>query len=429
MIHRRAWMTACTILLCACASAGPPTVANAPQDRNGLEEATPAVGPARGALLIAGGGALDADVMGRFIELAGGRNARIVVLPTAGTDDDFPEDWPGYRVFRDAGVRSVTVLHTRDRAVADTEQFIRPLRNATGVWIAGGRQWRLVDSYLGTRTVDALHAVLERDGVIGGTSAGASIQAGYMVRGAVEGNTIMMAPGYEQGFDFLRGTAIDQHLLARGREDDMLQVIERHPDLLGIGLDEGTAIVVTGDRAEVVGRGGVAFYNAVDRGPLPYYFLRTGDVFDLAGRRTLDGAHVPPRFARDRFDAVRVMDRLFAAMRVRDTAAIRSLAHPQLRIFVPGEQNAAPTLRVSSLDEFIRSIGAATARLDEVAIDPDVRIDGNLATIWTYYDFRRDGQFSHCGHDAFQLARTATGWQIVGLAYTIRTADCRTRQP
>jgi cyanophycinase len=409
-------------------AAGEPAASPGAQARAGgaaTSAAAPLVGPARGALVIAGGGRLDAAIMGRFIELAGGTDARIVIMPGAGTEDTFPAGWSGYRVFREAGVRDVVVLHTRDRAVADSDAFVQPLRHATGVWIPGGRQWRLVDAYLDTRTERELHALLERGGVVGGTSAGASIQGSYMVRGAVSGNTIMMAPGYEQGFGLLRGAAIDQHLLARGREDDMLEVVARHPALLGIGVDEGTALVVTGDHAEVVGRGYVAFYNTADAGTAPYYLLPAGGTFDLAARRTLAGARTRPAQVRDEAAVVAVMDRLFDAMRARDTAAIRALSHPELRLFVPGEQNGAPTLRVSTIDQFIAVVAAADQRLDERAYEPEVRIDGNLAIIWTYYDFRRGDSFSHCGYDAFHLARGSTGWQIIGLAYTTRQHDCR----
>jgi cyanophycinase len=255
--------------------------------------ATAIVGPPRGALILAGGGRLPAEVTDRFIALAGGSDARIVVIPTAGTDDAFPDDWPVVAAFRDAGVADVVILHTRRRAEADSEEFVAPLRRATGVWIPGGRQWRLTDAYLGTRTLHELDELLRRGGVIGGTSAGASVQPSYMVRGAVEGNTVMMAPGYEEGFGFLRDVAVDQHLLARGRQDDLLAVVRRYPGLLGIGIDEGTAVLVSRDRAEVVGSGVVAFYNAADRDTMPYYFLRRGDVFDLGTRRTVRGAHVP----------------------------------------------------------------------------------------------------------------------------------------
>lgn len=251
------------------------------------------VGPRAGTLIVAGGGRLGPDIMGRFVELAGGSDARIVIIPTAGEQDTFPDDWNGYAAFRELGVTNLTIVHTRDPQVADGTDFVGPIREATGVWIPGGRQWRLADAYLDTRTLDELRLVLDRGGVIGGTSAGASIQPSYMVRGAPEGNEIMMAQGHEEGFGFLANVAVDQHLLARNRQDDMLEVIRRHPRLLGIGLDEGTAILVRRDLAEIIGRSRVAFYNAADANGAPYYFLEAGDVFDLAARRTATGEPIP----------------------------------------------------------------------------------------------------------------------------------------
>lgn len=252
------------------------------------------VGPEKGTLMIVGGGQLGEDIIGRFVELAGGaQRARIVVIPTAGDDDVYPDQWSGANMFRQAGVQNITILHTRDRRVANTREFTEAIRYATGVWIAGGRQWRLADSYLGTRTHRELLALLTRGGVIGGTSAGASIQASYMVRGAREGNTIMMAPGYEEGFGLIRNTAVDQHLLARNRQDDMLAVIDRYPALLGIGIDESTAIVVRADTAEVVGRSKVAFYNTDPNDRHHYFYLESGARFDLSARKVLTGAMVP----------------------------------------------------------------------------------------------------------------------------------------
>jgi cyanophycinase len=93
-----------------------------------------------------------------------------------------------------------------------------------------------------------------------------------------------MAPGYERGFAFLRGVAIDQHLLTRKREKDLVGVIEAHPSLLGIGLDERTAVIVKGDRFEVVGPSKVAIYEPGK----PYYFLSAGDRFDLKTRTRVD---------------------------------------------------------------------------------------------------------------------------------------------
>ena len=102
-------------------------------------------------------------------------------------------------------------------------------------------------SYLHTRTQTELFKLLDRGGVIGETSAGCSIQASHLVRGARSGNTVMMAPGYEEGFGFLRNIALDQHLLTRKRTNDLVAVVKRFPNLLGLGLDEDTAIIVRGD--------------------------------------------------------------------------------------------------------------------------------------------------------------------------------------
>jgi cyanophycinase len=273
-------------LLCTLAVLGSGcTPAESPSPRTAIAE--PVVGPANGALIVAGGGQLGPEIMERFVELAGGAEARIVVIPTAGTEENFPDDWRGFQPLHNAGARHVTVLHTRNRAEADLESFVAPLREATGVWIPGGRQWRLVDSYLDTRTHGELFALLDRGGVIGGTSAGASIQASYLVRGDPTTNEVVMAPGYEIGFGFLERVAVDQHLLTRQRQADLLDVVGLHPDLLGIGLDEGTAIYVRGNRAEVIGRSKVAIYNGGDRERHLYYFLEPGDVFDLGQREVV----------------------------------------------------------------------------------------------------------------------------------------------
>lgn len=242
--------------------------------------------PISGHLVIAGGGQLGPEIVGRFLALAGGPDAPIVVIPTAGEDSVYPADWAGLALLKRHGATRLVVRHTRDRAVAESDSFVAPLRIARGVWFPGGRQWRLVDAYAGTRTERELHALLRRGGVIGGSSAGASIQASYMVRGAREGNTIVMAPGYEQGFGFIQGVAVDQHVSARNRQLDLQQVVKRYPDLLGLGLDEGTAIIVSGRRAEVVGRGKLFVHNGHD--PLrdaPYTTLLAGEILDLESRR------------------------------------------------------------------------------------------------------------------------------------------------
>jgi cyanophycinase len=242
--------------------------------------AATSVGPDKGSMVVVGGGVLGPDILNRFINLAGGRDAPMVLIPTANGLNPEPANLSEENILRKAGVKNITILHTTDRRVADSEKFVAPLLTARAVWIAGGRQWRLVDSYLNTRTVKELRAVLDRGGVIGGSSAGASILASYMVRGSRSGNTVMMAPGYEQGFGFLHDVAIDQHLLTRSRQNDMVSVVTAHPQLLGIGIDEKTAVVVQGDSFEVVGPSKVAIY---EHGK-PYYFLSAGDRFDMKSR-------------------------------------------------------------------------------------------------------------------------------------------------
>ncbi len=244
------------------------------------------VGPARGSLVIVGGAMKDAAIMARFIELAGGPGAPIVIIPTAGAADDYDGDYPGTLRWRALGIESITVVHTRDRVEADSEAFVEPIRKARGVWFPGGRQWRLADTYLDTRTERELHKVLERGGVIGGSSAGASIQGSYLVRGDTKTNSIVMGD-HEEGFSFLENVAIDQHLLARNRQFDLIALIEKYPHLLGIGIAEDTAIVVHGNEFEVIGQSVVAIYdyNKTVAGEGRFYFLRAGDSFDLVERR------------------------------------------------------------------------------------------------------------------------------------------------
>lgn len=241
-------------------------------------------GPEHGALIVAGGGKLGPEIVGRFITLAGGPSAHIVVIPTAGGEAKYGPDCDCLKIFRELGATNLTVLHTIDRKEADSATFTAPLRSATGVWFVGGRQWHLVDSYLGTRTEAEIKAVLDRGGVVGGTSAGASIQASFLVRGARSGNEIMMAPGYEQGFGLLQGAAVDQHVTARHREGDLDAVVAKHPDVLGVGIDQSTAIEVTRDGFGVLGVGHVFIHDGVEQpNGGHYYLMKAGDRFDFAG--------------------------------------------------------------------------------------------------------------------------------------------------
>ena len=243
------------------------------------------VGPSNGSLVIVGGAMSDPAIMERFLDLAGGPDAPIVVIPTAGGGDDYDQFYEGLNAWRDVGATHLTVLHTKDRIEADSDDFVEAIREASGVWFPGGRQWHLADSYLGTKTEEELWNLLDRGGVIGGSSAGATIQGSYLARGDTRSNTIMMGD-HEEGFGFLKNTAIDQHVLKRNRQFDLIEIIQARPELLGIAIDENTAIVVQGDGFEVIGQSYVLIYDndkmVGDTGL--FYMLAPGDRYDLVTR-------------------------------------------------------------------------------------------------------------------------------------------------
>ena len=259
----------------------------------------PEYGPANGTLVIVGGGrTAGTGILEKFIALAGGPDRKFVIVPTAGGNRRVNGEVIAYDVervlapWKRLGLTNVHMLHTHDPRVADRDRFAAVLGDADAVWFNGGRQWNLVDSYAGTATSDAFHAVLARGGVIGGSSAGATIQGAYLVRGATVGPQIMMTdePDHQEGFGFLRRSAIDQHIDARNRWDDLTPVMQRFPDYLGIGLSEGTAIIVRGDRFEVMGRWKVAVHDPTrphQPWEKPWFVLGAGDVYDMQARRVV----------------------------------------------------------------------------------------------------------------------------------------------
>ena len=246
-----------------------------------LQPAEPKV--TAGSLVIVGGGALPPEMISRFIELAGGPESTIAVLPTANPRPVTEVARDG-RFLERAGCKHVVTLSATTLAEVSAPEFLATLKEARGVWFGGGRQWRFVDAYADTPALEAFRDVLRRGGVIGGSSAGATIQGEYLVRGSPQGNAEMMAEGYERGFGFLPGTAIDQHFTQRKRQADLLSVMSAYPQLLGIGLDEATAIIVTGSQAEVMGKHRAHFYNA--RIPEPECVsLESGQRYDLTERK------------------------------------------------------------------------------------------------------------------------------------------------
>jgi len=241
-------------------------------------------GPEKGSLVVVGGAMRSEVIIKKFVDLAGGLDANIVVIPTASGRREYDQNAGLAKRLQALGMKNITVLHTTDPSMADTEDFAAPLTEATGVWFGGGRQWRLVDAYQNTLTEKRIRAVLDKGGVVGGSSAGATILGSYLVRGDTKNNQIMMGD-HQQGFGYLKNVAI---------------VMKAHPELLGIGIDENTAIVVEGNQMEVIGESYVLMYDGTfwsregsDLKKLPdsdnlFYMLRSGDRYDIKKREMIE---------------------------------------------------------------------------------------------------------------------------------------------
>ncbi len=200
-----------------------------------------------GTVLVHGGGPIHATTMQQFASLCG-KDGPMILIPTAAEAAESERYRERVRQpWLRSGLREVVVLHARDRDEAYGDAFSEPLRTASCAWFGGGKQGRLEDRYVGTPVEKELHALLSRGGAIGGSSAGSAIMSRVMIH---HGNP---DPVEGTGFGVLPGIIIDQHFLAREREPRLITMLERHPDLIGFGIDEETALLVQGDRWRVIG--------------------------------------------------------------------------------------------------------------------------------------------------------------------------------
>lgn len=233
-----------------------------------------------GSLVICGGGRLDESIINRFMELAGGREAKLIVIPTASERADQDDDATILRSWRKYNPQQLIVLHTRKRAVANRLDFVAPLRSATAVWISGGSQSLLAQAYVGTRVEKELHALLDRNGVIGGTSAGAAIMSRTMI---ASGNP---QPVIKTGLGLMPNAIIDQHFLVRNRQPRSIKAVADHPDHFGIGIDERTAVEVSGNKLRVLGDSVVTITLAASATkPRRTITLKKGQTADLTELR------------------------------------------------------------------------------------------------------------------------------------------------
>jgi cyanophycinase len=262
------------------------------------QDVAPSV-PRTGSLVLVGGGANRPAFVERFLELAGGANANVVVIPTSLPDRRLTPE--GMEQLRTSSLRDyprVTLLHTRDRKVADSADFVEPLRHCTGVWILGGNEEYLVNSYEGTRTEREIKALLARGGVVGGTSAGAIIQGAILIDGKivdspnVPGTKTVTIEPIQPGFNLLPDVMVFPHWHQNKQGFDLIPLavsltIAKQPGRWGLGIDEATAAVVQGNRLEVLGDGNVGIYDGKDHNGQAFILLSPGQAIDLKARTVL----------------------------------------------------------------------------------------------------------------------------------------------
>ncbi len=258
-----------------------------------------------GHLVLIGGGARPSYVMDRIAELAGGRSARVLVVPVASSRPDEAAEALVAELER-AGVGQVEVL-SYDAQSTDSWETLERVNQASGIMFAGGDQAELAASLRGTRLLDNIRELYDRGGVIAGTSAGATALGSLMILGGatpdadpdrairvIRAGAVATAPG----LDLLPGSIVDQHFIQRRRHNRLLTAVLENPGLLAIGIDEETAIIVgPPSRLEVLGENLVAIYDLSWGSPvdtdragnlaadgISMHLLRSGQVFDLEGR-------------------------------------------------------------------------------------------------------------------------------------------------
>lgn len=256
----------------------------------------------RGPLIAIGGAEdkfRDRMILARFVEMSGGSNARIVIIPTASSLPDAGHLY--VTVFKELGARAAEVLTVDTRHDASDQHLVDLVDDSTGIFLTGGNQIRIAATLGGTRVAEALDRKSQAGAPVAGTSAGASVMSGVMIAGGRSGGTpkrqlARMSPG----LGLIDSIIIDQHFRERNRVGRLVTMVSYNPGLLGLGIDEDTAAIITADgMLEVIGRGSVLIvdgqymasdvHSGLDRQPVTIsdvkiHFVAEGSCFDLEQR-------------------------------------------------------------------------------------------------------------------------------------------------
>ena len=250
----------------------------------------------KGKLIIIGGGSIPDSLFSFFANYIGGKDQPVVYIPTATTDEEYIQKGEHLIKFSSRGFTNLSTIHTRNKKEADDPKNIALMRNAKGLYFGGGDQQLIADAYAGTKLYDEFIALLDRGGVIMGTSAGATIMGSLMVGGDAR-DDISKKYAFNPAFSFMTNTALDQHVLARNRQFDLISVVEYYPGTLGIGMDESTAIIVEAGQFKVWGNSYAMLYDPKDWAAQkkkwgavlkPFKMMASGSSFNFVTREIID---------------------------------------------------------------------------------------------------------------------------------------------
>ncbi len=242
-------------------------------------------------LVLLGGGPRPPEALSRFAEWAGGRKARILVIAWASSDpaesfDSLRDDFAPYRPDR------MDLAPSPPLGPGAKADLSRQIERATGVFFSGGDQGRIMDVLRDGPLLESLRARYEAGVVFGGTSAGTACMSSLMITGDGDFTVIDAdAVGVRAGLGLLPNVILDQHFIKRQRQNRLFGLILRHPGRLGLGVDEGSALVVRDNRhAEVMGRAPVMVVDGRDKpGGLVVQLLQPGDRYDIKKRKRAKG--------------------------------------------------------------------------------------------------------------------------------------------